>query len=99
MQFSTYDSDAIFRIYYVAIARKMQPVLSGCSIRMTGPERKTSRLARQGSFVPLEDHCHIYTALINYTTSVAEQFFFEKMAVSFTEQNIQSQRCTLESES
>ena len=29
MQFSTYDSDVIFRIYYVASARKMQPVFVG----------------------------------------------------------------------
>ena len=29
MQFSNYDSDVIFRIYYVASARKMQPVFVG----------------------------------------------------------------------
>ena len=52
MQFSTYDSDAIFRIYCVAIARKMQPVLSGCSIRMTGPERKNISFGTTGKFRP-----------------------------------------------
>ena len=79
----------------------MQPVLSGCSIRMTGLERKNISFDTTGKFRPSGgslSHLHHAYKLHNQPV-LLNNFFFEKMAVSFTEQNIQSQRCILESES
>ena len=86
MQFSTYDSDVIFRIYYVPSARKMQPVFVGCSIRMTGPERKNISFGTTRKFHPSGgslSHLHHAYKLHNQTV-LLNNFFFKKMAVSFS---------------
>ena len=86
MQFSTYDSDVIFQFITLPAREKCNLFLSGCSIRMTGPERKNISFGTTGKFRPSGgslSHLHRAYKLHNQPV-LLNNFFFEKMAVSFS---------------
>ena len=91
MQFSTYDSDVIFRIYYVASAKN-----ATCFCRVAQfPERKNISFGTTGKFRPSGGSLsHLHRAYKLHNQPVLLNNFFREDGGK-----LQSQRCTFESES